>query len=58
MAWLLGAAILAAVVAAAVGFSEEREFLTLAQEAESAWLLLALLRLAAEPRCRLPRHGN
>ena len=39
--WLVGIALLAAVVAAAIHFSEEREFLLLAERAEPWWLLLA-----------------
>ncbi|HLE62735.1 MAG TPA: hypothetical protein VI750_06345 [Pyrinomonadaceae bacterium] len=41
--WLLGTALLAAVVAAAVHFSEEREFLLLAERAQPSWLLLAFV---------------
>jgi Mg2+-importing ATPase len=40
--WMLGIALLAAIVAAAVHFAEEREFLLLAERAEW-WLLLSLL---------------
>jgi Mg2+-importing ATPase len=41
--WLLGIALLATVVAAAVHFAEEREFLVLAERAKPWWLLLAFV---------------
>ncbi|MCC7178825.1 MAG: flippase-like domain-containing protein [Acidobacteria bacterium] len=40
--WLLGAALLAAVVAAALHFSEERAFVRIAERAEPWWLAAAL----------------
>jgi Mg2+-importing ATPase len=42
-AWVLGAAFLAAVVAGALRFSEERAFLRLAEQAEPWWLAMAVL---------------
>lgn len=43
LSWLLGAALLAAVVAAALHFSEERAFVRLAERAEPWWLVVAAL---------------
>ena len=43
LSWFLGAALLAAVVAAALHFSEERAFVRLAERAEPLWLVVALL---------------
>jgi uncharacterized membrane protein YbhN (UPF0104 family) len=43
LSWLFGAALLAAVVAAALRFSEERAFVRLAQRAELGWLVVAVL---------------
>jgi uncharacterized membrane protein YbhN (UPF0104 family) len=43
IAWLLGAAVLAAVVIAVLHASEQRQLLQVAQSAQPAWLLLALL---------------
>ena len=43
VSWLLGAALLAAVVAGAVHFSEERSFVRLAERAEPWWLAVAVL---------------
>ena len=42
LSWLLGVAVLAAVVAAATHFSDERELLRLLEQAEPVWLLAAL----------------
>ncbi|HEY7699989.1 MAG TPA: HAD-IC family P-type ATPase, partial [Vicinamibacteria bacterium] len=47
ISWLLGAALLVAVVAAALHVSEEREFARLVEQANPWWLLLALLLQAA-----------
>ena len=47
LAWIFGAALLAAVVSVALHFSEGREFVLLAESAEPSWLLLALLLQAA-----------
>jgi Mg2+-importing ATPase len=47
LSWLVGAALLAAVVLAARHFSEERAFLQLLEQAEPAWLLAALALQAA-----------
>jgi RsiW-degrading membrane proteinase PrsW (M82 family) len=41
LSWLLGAALLVAVIAAVLHFAEERAFVRVAQEAEPWWLLLA-----------------
>lgn len=41
LAWLIGAAMLGAVVTVAVHFSEQREFARLLESARPAWLLLA-----------------
>jgi P-type Mg2+ transporter len=41
--WLLGSALLATVVAAAIRFSEERAFARLAERAEPWWLILAAI---------------
>lgn len=43
LAWLLGAALLASVVAGALHFSEERAFVRLAEQAEPWWLAVAVL---------------
>jgi Mg2+-importing ATPase len=43
LSWLLGAALLAAVVVAALHFSEERAFVRLAERAEPVWLVVAVL---------------
>jgi Mg2+-importing ATPase len=43
LSWLFGAALLAAVVTAALRFSEERAFVRLAQRAEPGWLVVAVL---------------
>jgi len=43
LSWLLGAALLAAVVVAALHFSEERAFVQLAERAEPVWLVVAVL---------------
>jgi len=48
--WLslfVGVALLAAVIAAALRFSEERAFIRLAERAEPWWLMAALLLQAA-----------
>jgi Mg2+-importing ATPase len=42
LAWIFGAALLAAVIVAALRFSEAREFVRLAENAEPWWLLVAL----------------
>jgi uncharacterized protein (TIRG00374 family) len=47
LAWVLGAAVLAAVVVAALHFSEEREFARLVEHAKPGWLVVALLLQAA-----------
>jgi Mg2+-importing ATPase len=47
VAWLLGAGFLAAVVAGALRFSEDRAFLRLAEQAEPWWLAMAVLLQAA-----------
>lgn len=47
LAWLLGAAVLAAVVAAALHFSEEQEFARLMEQAKPGWLLVAVVAQAA-----------
>jgi Mg2+-importing ATPase len=45
--WLFGALVLAGAIAAAIHFSEARQFVQLAKRAEPAWLLVALaLQLA------------
>jgi Mg2+-importing ATPase len=50
LTWLLGAAILAAVVLAVVHAGEERQFLRLARAAEPRWLIVAaLLQIATYP---------
>jgi Mg2+-importing ATPase len=43
VSWLLGAGLLAVVIAGAVHSSEEQAFLLLAERAEPSWLMLALL---------------
>jgi len=43
ISWLLGVALLAAVIAGALRFSEERAFVRLAQQAEPWWLAVAFL---------------
>jgi Mg2+-importing ATPase len=43
VSWLLGAAMLAAVVAAALRFSEERAFVGLLERADPWWLIVAVL---------------
>jgi Mg2+-importing ATPase len=43
LAWLLGAAMLGALIAAAFHYSEERAFVHLAERAEPWWLLVAVL---------------
>ena len=43
LSWLLGAALLVAVIAAALHFSEERAFVRVAQETEPWWLAVAVL---------------
>ncbi|MEZ5361853.1 MAG: lysylphosphatidylglycerol synthase transmembrane domain-containing protein [Bryobacterales bacterium] len=45
--WLLGAAILAAVILAAVHFAEEREFIRLVEHAKPSWVLAAIALQAA-----------
>ncbi len=47
LSWLLGAAMLAGVIAAALHFSEAQAFLRLAQQAQPWWLGLALLLQAS-----------
>jgi hypothetical protein len=47
LSWFLGAALLSAVVAAALHFSEERAFLRMAERADPSWLILAVLLQAA-----------
>jgi hypothetical protein len=47
LSWFLGAALLSAVVAAALHFSEERAFLRMADRADPSWLILAVLLQAA-----------
>jgi len=47
VSWLLGAALLGAVVAVALHFSEGREFAHLLERAEPSWLVLAVLLQAA-----------
>ena len=47
LSWLVGAALLAAVVLAARHLSEERAFVQLLEQAEPAWLLAALALQAA-----------
>jgi Mg2+-importing ATPase len=47
LAWLFGAALLAAVVSVALRFSEGREFVLLTESAEPSWLLVAFLLQAA-----------
>jgi Mg2+-importing ATPase len=47
LAWVLGAAVLAAVVVAALHLSEEREFARLVEQAQPGWLLVALVLQAA-----------
>lgn len=47
LSWLLGAAVLAAVVAAALHLSEAKAFVRLAEEADLRWLALALALQAA-----------
>lgn len=42
LSWFLGGALLAAVVVAALHFSEERAFVRLAQRAEPVWLVVAV----------------
>jgi Mg2+-importing ATPase len=43
LSWMLGGALLVAVVAAALHFSEERAFVRVAQEAKPWWLLVAVV---------------
>ena len=43
LSWVLGGALLAAVVVAAFHFSDERAFLRVAQQAKPQWLALAIL---------------
>ncbi len=43
ISWIFGAAVLAVVIGAALHFSEERELIRLAERAEPAWLLVALV---------------
>ncbi len=45
--WLIGGALLAAVIAAAVGLAEEREFARLLEHAEPSWIAVALVLQAA-----------
>jgi uncharacterized protein (TIRG00374 family) len=47
LAWVLGAAVLAAVVIAALHFSEQREFARLVGQAKPGWLLVAIMLQAA-----------
>ena len=47
LAWMLGAAVLAAVVIAALHFSEQREFARLLAQAKPGWLLVAIVLQAA-----------
>lgn len=47
LSWLIGAALLAGVVAAARHLSDERAFVQLVEQAEPAWLLAALALQAA-----------
>jgi Mg2+-importing ATPase len=41
--WMLGVAVLAAVIGAALHFTEERDFIEISQQANPWWLLVALL---------------
>lgn len=41
--WFFGAALVGAVVAAAVHFTEGREFVRLVEEAQPIWLLMAVI---------------
>jgi Mg2+-importing ATPase len=43
LSWVLGAALLAAVVTTTIHFSEEKTFVRLAERAEPSWLLVALI---------------
>jgi len=45
--WLLGIAVLAAVIAAALHLSEGRDFIRLAEDAEPWWLTIAVLLQSA-----------
>lgn len=47
ISWVLGAALLAAVVAGALHFSEERAFIRLIEHAEPLWLIVAVVLQAA-----------
>jgi Mg2+-importing ATPase len=47
LSWVLGTAVLAGVVVAALHFSEEREFARLAEQAKPGWLLVAFMLQAA-----------
>ena len=47
LSWILGAAVLAVVVVAALHLSEAKAFVRLAEEAELRWLALALALQAA-----------
>jgi Mg2+-importing ATPase len=47
LSWIVGAAVLAAVIVAALRSSEERELYRLTREARPAWLLVALLLQAS-----------
>jgi len=47
LAWVLGAAVLAAVLVAARQLSEEREFARLVEQAKPGWLLVAVVLQAA-----------
>ena len=47
LAWIFGAALLAAVVSVALHFSEGREFVLLAESAEPSWLFVAFALQAA-----------
>ena len=47
LTWLLGAAVLAAVVVAGLHYTEEREFARLVEQAQPGWLVVAVALQAA-----------
>lgn len=54
LSWLLGAALLAAVILAALHFSDGEAFLRLAERAEPLWLIVAVF---LDPHPRPGRYG-
>ena len=43
LSWLLGAAFLIAVIAAAIHYAEQRAFIRLVQQASPAWIVVAVV---------------